>query len=164
MPIKQFVLLQLLDVKKTSVIGKLLHCVFRCSAIPSGIADLLLLRTLLAICQKPQELSFWEAIDSLVLLAYASLEASRTLTKQSLASLNPALDSKYLFCWFNSKKWFLRAMAGAQAAENHGDEWAFAWCLPWGTYTPILTRTHSQNSLAPEAPSLKISSHGISLK
>ena len=44
-----------------------------------GIADSPLLRTLLAICQKSQEPSFWNVMDSLVLLAYASLTASRTL-------------------------------------------------------------------------------------
>ena len=44
-----------------------------------GIANLLLLRTLLAICQKSQEPSFWEVMDSFVLVAYASLAASRTL-------------------------------------------------------------------------------------
>ena len=44
-----------------------------------GIADLLLLRTLLAICQRSQEPSFWEVMESLVSLAYASLAASRTL-------------------------------------------------------------------------------------
>ena len=44
-----------------------------------GIADLPLLRTLLAIRQKSQEPSFWEVMDSFVLLAYASLAASRTL-------------------------------------------------------------------------------------
>ena len=43
-----------------------------------GIADLPLLRTLLAICQKSQEPSFWELMDSFVLVAYASLAASRT--------------------------------------------------------------------------------------
>ena len=43
-----------------------------------GIADLSLLRTLLAICQKSREPSFWEVMDS-VLLAYASLASSRTL-------------------------------------------------------------------------------------
>ena len=41
-----------------------------------GIADLPLLRTLLAICQKSQEPSFWEVMDSFVL---ASLAASRAL-------------------------------------------------------------------------------------
>ena len=44
-----------------------------------GIADLPLLRTLLAICQKSQEPSFWEVINSFVLVAYASLATSRTL-------------------------------------------------------------------------------------
>ena len=43
------------------------------------IADLPLLRTLLAIHQKSREPSFWEVMDSFVLLAYASLAASRTL-------------------------------------------------------------------------------------
>ena len=44
-----------------------------------GIADLPLLRTLMAICEKLQQPSFWEVMDSFVLLAYASLPASRTL-------------------------------------------------------------------------------------
>ena len=44
-----------------------------------GIADLPLLRTLIEICRKSQEPSFWEVMDSFVLLAYASLVASRTL-------------------------------------------------------------------------------------
>ena len=44
-----------------------------------GIAELPLLRTLLAIRQKSREQSFWEVMDSFVLLAYASLAASRTL-------------------------------------------------------------------------------------
>ena len=43
-----------------------------------GIADLPLLRTLLGICQKSWESSFWEVIDSFLLVAYASLAASRT--------------------------------------------------------------------------------------
>ena len=44
-----------------------------------GIADLPLLRTLLAICQKSREPSFPEVINSFVLLAYTSFAASRTL-------------------------------------------------------------------------------------
>ena len=53
-----------------------------------GIADLPLLRTLLAIRQKSQEPSFWEVMDSFVLVAYASLAASRTLgTITSLSEL-----------------------------------------------------------------------------
>ena len=43
------------------------------------IADLPLLRTLLTICQKSQEPSFWEVMDSSVSLAYASLATSVTL-------------------------------------------------------------------------------------
>ena len=44
-----------------------------------GIADLPLLRTLLAICQKSGEPSFWEVMDFFVLVAYASLTTSRSL-------------------------------------------------------------------------------------
>ena len=40
-----------------------------------GIADLPLLRTLLGICQKSREPSFWEVMDSFVLLVNASLAA-----------------------------------------------------------------------------------------
>ena len=119
-----------------------------------GIADLPLLRTLLAIHQKSWELSFWKVIYSFVLLAYASLTVLRTLLQQLLACLN-----------FNKKKWFLWTMAAAQGAENHGDEWGLTWYILWGIYTSILTWTHSQDSLAvAEAPSLKVSSHGTSLK
>ena len=56
-------------------------------------------------------------------------------------------------------------MAVAQAAENRGDEWGFTWYFLWGIYTSIPTWTYSQNWLAAEeALSLKISSHGTSLK
>ena len=53
-----------------------------------GITDLPLLRTLLAICQKSQEPSFWEVMESFVLSAYASLAASKTLLQQLLSCLN----------------------------------------------------------------------------
>ena len=84
-----------------------------------GIADLPLLRTLLAICQKFKEPSFSEVIDSFVLLAYASLAGSRILLQQLLTYLNFTLDSQYLFYWC---KRFLLTMVATQAAENHGDE------------------------------------------
>ena len=58
-----------------------------------GIANLLLLRTVLAIPQKSREPSFWEVMDSFVLLAFASLAASRTLLQQLLACLNFTLES-----------------------------------------------------------------------
>ena len=44
-----------------------------------GKADLPLLRTLLVILQNSQEPSFWEVMDSFVLVAYASLAALRAL-------------------------------------------------------------------------------------
>ena len=61
-----------------------------------GITDLPLLGTLLAIHQKSQEPSFWEVMDSFVLLAYASLAVSRTLLQQLLAYLNFTLESEDL--------------------------------------------------------------------
>ena len=130
-----------------------------------GIADLSLLRTLLAIRLKSREPSFWDVMDSFVLSAYASLAASRTLLQRLLACLNFTLDIEDLFCWYKQKTWFLWTMAAAQTAENHGDEWGLTWYLRWGIYTSIPIWTHSQNSLAAaEALSLKISSHGTSLK
>ena len=64
-----------------------------------GIADSPFLRTLLAIHQKSQEPSFWEVMNSFVLLAYASLADSRTFLQPLLACLNFTLDSGDLICW-----------------------------------------------------------------
>ena len=75
-----------------------------CPLNRGDIADLPFLRTLLAIHQKSQEPSFWEVIDSFVLVAYASLAASRTLFQQLIACLNFTLDSEDLFCWYKPKK------------------------------------------------------------
>ena len=61
-----------------------------------GIADLALLRTILAIHQKSREPSFWEVIDSFVLLAYVSLADSRTLLQRLLACQNFTLESEDL--------------------------------------------------------------------
>ena len=44
-----------------------------------GITDLPLLRALSAICQMSREPSFWEVMESFILLVCASLAASRTL-------------------------------------------------------------------------------------
>ena len=71
-----------------------------------GIAGLPLLWALLAICQKSQEPSSCEVMDSFVLLAYASLEASRTLLHQLLACLNFTLDLGDLGCWYKWKSDF----------------------------------------------------------
>ena len=62
-----------------------------------GIADLPLLRTILAICQK---FRFWEVMDSFIVVAYATLAASRTLLQPLLTYLNFTLDSEDLFCWY----------------------------------------------------------------
>ena len=70
-----------------------------------GIADLPLLRTLLAICQKSRGPSFWEVKDSFVLLVYACLAASRTLLQWLLACLNLTLESEDLSFWYKWKKW-----------------------------------------------------------
>ena len=64
-----------------------------------GIADLPLLRTLLAIHQKSREPSFCKVKDSFVLVAYASLAASSTLLQWLIVCLNFNLDSEDLFYW-----------------------------------------------------------------
>ena len=69
-----------------------------------GTTDLPLLRTLLAIYQKSREPNFWEVMDSFVLVAYASLAASRTFLQRLLDFLNFALDSKDLLSWHKRKK------------------------------------------------------------
>ena len=69
-----------------------------------SIADLPLLRTLLAIRQKSREPSFWEVMDSFVLLVYASLAASRTLLQRLLACLNFTLESEDFSLWYKQKK------------------------------------------------------------
>ena len=61
-----------------------------------SIADLPLLRTILASRQKSQEPSFWEVIHS-VLVAYASFAASRAFLQWLLAYLNFFSDSEDLF-------------------------------------------------------------------
>ena len=64
-----------------------------------GIVDITLLRTLLAIRQKSWERSYWEVMDSFVLVAYASLAVWRTHLQQLLAFVNFTLDSEDLFFW-----------------------------------------------------------------
>ena len=63
---------------------------------PLNRGDLPLLRTLLAIRQKPQEPNFWEVMDSFVLLVYASLASSRTLLERLLACMNFTLEAEDL--------------------------------------------------------------------
>ena len=99
-------------------------------------------------------------MDSFVLLAYASLAASRTLLQRLLACLNFTFKVEDLSFWYKWKEWFLWPMAAAQASKNHEDEWGLTWYFLWGIYTSTPTWTQSQNLIeAAEAPSLKISSH-----
>ena len=63
-----------------------------------GIVNSPLLRTLFVICQNFQEPSFWEVLDSFVLVVYASLAATKNLLQQLLAYMNFTLDSDS-FCW-----------------------------------------------------------------
>lgn len=90
--------------------------------------------TLLAICKMFQRPNFWERVDSIVLLAYKSLAASRTLLQWLLACLNLVLDEE-LFCWYKPKKQSLCTMAAALAAENHGAERILTWYLQQRMYT-----------------------------
>ena len=69
-----------------------------------GIADLLLLRTVIAICQKSQEPCFLEVMHSFVLLTYASLAALRTLLQRLLTCLNFILEVEDLSFWYKQKK------------------------------------------------------------
>ena len=69
-----------------------------------GITDLPLLRTLLTIRRKSQEPSFREVMDSFILLAYASLAASRTFLQRLLACLNFTLESEDFSLWYKRKK------------------------------------------------------------
>ena len=59
-----------------------------------GIVDLSLLRTLLTIHQKSRDPSFWEVMNSFVLLPYAKLATSRTLLQRLLACLKLTLESE----------------------------------------------------------------------
>ena len=61
-------------------------------------------RTLLAIHQNSKQPSFWEVMDSFVLVAYASLADWRTLLQRLRACLNFTLDSEVLFRWYMQKK------------------------------------------------------------
>ena len=68
------------------------------------IADLPLLRILLAIQQNSREASFWELMVSFVLLAYATLAVSRTFLQKLLACLSFTLDSEDLSFLYKQKK------------------------------------------------------------
>ena len=83
-------------------------------------ADLLLLRPLFGICKKYLEPSFWEVMKSFVLLAYASLAASKALLQWLLACFNVTLDSEDLFCWccWKQKSYFYELWQQHKELEN----------------------------------------------
>ena len=56
--------------------------------------------------QKFEELRFWKLMDSFVLLAYASLAASRTLSQKLLACLIFSLDSEDLSFWYKKSDFY----------------------------------------------------------
>ena len=61
---------------------------------------------LAAIFQTSRELSFWEVIDSFILLAKASLAVSTTYLQGLLACLNFTLDAEDLFFGTNERSDF----------------------------------------------------------
>ena len=67
-----------------------------------------MLRTVLVVLygQKSEALRFWKLMDSFVLLAYASLAASRTLSQQLPACLNFSLDSEDLSFWYKKSDFY----------------------------------------------------------
>ena len=73
-----------------------------------GITDYPMLRTVLVVLygRKSEALRFWKLMDSFVLLAYASLAASRTLSQQLLACLNFSLDSEDLSFWYKESDFY----------------------------------------------------------
>ena len=85
-----------------------------------GIADLPLLRTLSAIRQKSRELSFWEVIDSFLLLAYASLAASRTLF---------AVITNLSELYFRFRRFILSVQTKKVISINYGS--STSSCKPW---------------------------------
>ena len=87
-----------------------------------GIADLPLSRKLLAIHQKYQEASFQEMIDSFVLLAYASLAASRTFLQRLLAFLNFPLHEKIYFVGIDEKSDFYKLRQQHKQLETMDEE------------------------------------------
>ena len=72
--------------------------------IRGSIADLHLLRTLLAIGQKSRQQGFCKVMDAFILLAYSVLAASRTLLQRFLACLSFTLEAENLTFWYKRKK------------------------------------------------------------
>ena len=123
------------------------------------------------LCQKAQESSFWEVIDSFVLLAYASLAASGTLAViTSLSEL-----------YFRLRRFVLLVQTKKVISMNYDSStsnwkpWSEAWLVFVFLIFIFWSNNFSQNSLvavkpmslmivAAEAMGLMIYSYGTSLK
>ena len=125
------------------------------------------LRTLSAVLQKSQKTSFWEVIDSFVLLANARFSALRTRFAKvtSLSELFFRFRRWIMLVQTKSDLYELRQQCKQLKATEVCQAWPDAYNEGIDSMLSILTWTHSQASLpAAEAPSLKISSHGTSIK
>ena len=111
-----------------------------------GISDLLLLRTLLVICQKSREPSFWKVIDFFVIIIITKFGSFKNPFTSINILFKLTLDANYLFYWYKRKTWFLWVKATASATENHRGKWGLASDLQWGTYISVPTWNHSENS------------------
>ena len=81
-----------------------------------GAEDFLLLRALLAICQKPREPSFWKVMDTF----YFICKCTSSSFKNSFVTITSLPELCFRFrryiSWYKQKKWFRWIMAAAQAA------------------------------------------------
>ena len=91
------------------------------------------------------------------------IDSHSQITKPLILTLHFRFRKFILFV--QTKKWLPWALTATQAAKHIGGEWGLTWYLQSQIYSSNPTWTQSQNSLAATgAPSLKISSHGTSLK
>ena len=132
--------------------------------IRGGITDLPLLRTLIAIHQKSWELSTFGKVGHFCFISISKFSSF----KNPFAAVT-SLSGLY----FRFRKFILLVITKKVIYVNYGSSrsswkqwrWVRLGLIFLMRDTPIPTRNHSQNSLAvAEAQSLKISSHGTSLK
>ena len=109
-------------------------------------------------------------MDSFVLLAYASFAASGTLLQELLACMTFSLESEDLSFGTKEKSNLYELWQPQKQLKtlDMNEVWVdifYEGYIYIYIYISILAWTHSQNSLAAaKAPSLKVSSHGASLK
>ena len=103
---------------------------------------------LLAIHQKSQEPGFREVMDSFVLLAGASLAASRTLLQQLLSSQNFTLDLEDLSFLYNEKNDFYELWQQHNQLKTMEMRETWPDTFNEGHMHPFQIEPHLQNSLA----------------